>query len=138
MLALLLLCALSMQDGARELVEKLRSENLEEREEASAKLKKIGTGAIVELEKAAQDPDRDFAARVRGLIETIRIAGSLTDALKSALPGIEERLSPTDDASWTRAFLEATARDKEGRRVLPGLKATDLDPLVARALRGAA
>ncbi len=137
MIALAMVLSLTLQDGAREWVERLRSDSLEERDDAAARLRKLGRAAIPELEKAARDADGDFATRAKGVIEAIRVAESLSKTLRKAFPAVEERLATPDDAVWTRTFLAATARDGDWKRLHPELKAADVDVLAVRAIKGA-
>jgi peptidyl-prolyl cis-trans isomerase A (cyclophilin A) len=60
-----------VQRTVRELLRKLRSDQVEERDAAQKKLQDIGTPAIPELLKAAQDSDADYAARAGTLLKVI-------------------------------------------------------------------
>ena len=71
-LALVTALVLGCQEDASKWIEKLRSEQVEERERASAELKKLGNAAIPELEKVSGDRDVEVAARARTLIRMIR------------------------------------------------------------------
>src|SRR4051812_16791112 len=106
MIAPALLLALALQDPTpRALVEKLRSEDPAERDEAARKLKAIGRPAVRDLEEAARDRDVDVSSRAKRIIRVIGVAEKLTPALKTALPGIEERLA-SDGETWTTEFLK--------------------------------
>ena len=79
--------ALSMfaQDSSKEIqvwIQKLRSDRIEEREQATQELKKLGTAALPELEKVAADKDDEVAARARILLRTIRLKDMLGIELK--------------------------------------------------------
>ena len=72
----LLLCLLqSTQDNSArviaELVEKLRSERVEERDEATKKLRALGKAVLPALEEAAKDKDLELAGRARLILEGI-------------------------------------------------------------------
>jgi hypothetical protein len=75
--ALLLLCwpvAGAQEDKSRELqmwLEKLRSERIDDREQADQEIRKLGKGALPELERAAGDKDVDLSTRARTLIRLI-------------------------------------------------------------------
>jgi HEAT repeat protein len=108
--ALLLSAFQQIQDDparqARELVEKLRSDKIDEREDAEKKLKELGRAALPELEKAARSGDRELAERSRHLLKVIPIRLRLTPKVLARFPGIAERLASSDDHTWTLVFLE--------------------------------
>jgi len=128
----ILLIFLLQADSARELVERLRSETVEVREEAEARLKKLGKSAAPELEKAAKDPDREVAGRAQFLLRLLAVRDELTFALKEAFPGIEEVLVKGGDGAYGAALVRAADKDK-----FPTLNARDLEALVLPAVRGA-
>src|SRR5207253_245079 len=68
-------------------------------------------------------------SRARQLIRVIRGVDQLTPSLTKLFPELEERLGSGTDQDWTVAFLAA---------LNVGLKKEDLEPLAARAVRGAA
>jgi outer membrane lipoprotein-sorting protein len=55
-----------------ELVEKLRSESVEERDDAENQLRKLGKTNLPELEKLSRDRDPEVARRIQGILEPIR------------------------------------------------------------------
>lgn len=73
--ALLLLSTHLVQDEpavkTRELVEKLRSDKVEEREEAARQLRLLGRTAASELEKAARGGDAEVAGRAKSILQGI-------------------------------------------------------------------
>lgn len=127
------LFTLASQDPAG-LVERLRSETIEEREEAYRKLKELGPRARKELEAAAKSPDAELSARAKILLRVIELRESLSPKLLEAVPGVEDRLAQGDDAAWTQVLLDVGGRDGRARYRLWG---RDLDALAAPALRGA-
>lgn len=140
-LGLCLLSALaSTQDDpskqARDLIEKLRSDRIEDREEATRKLKDLGKLALQELEKAARNPDAEVAGRAKRIAQVIEIREQLTPNLLKILPGLEERLALGDIHTWTAALLEAVEQ-QDGRPRYPTLRREDLEPLAAPAAKGA-
>jgi hypothetical protein len=69
---LLLAAVLLMQDKRPEsLIEKLGSSNIDEREEASKELKKMGEAIRPELEKAAKSHDDEAARRAREILNSL-------------------------------------------------------------------
>jgi HEAT repeat protein len=139
MLAALLL--ISLQDDparqALDLVEKLRSDSVEERIEAEAKLRAMGKAARPALEKAQDDRDPEVVGRVRTLTRLLDLEGKIPESLRKAVPGIEERLAAGDDHTWTEVFLEiARPCTPEGADLLARRK-EDFSTLAVLALRGA-
>lgn len=115
-------------DSARELVEKLRSETVDAREDAEKKLRALGKAAAPELEKAAKDADDEVAGRAKRLLRILELGASLPPLLLKAFPGAEERLA-RGPHEWTALLLESVGHPKLG--------SAELDPLAAEAFRGA-
>jgi outer membrane lipoprotein-sorting protein len=72
---------------ARLLIEKLRSDDSKEREEASKKLLALGEASRLELERATKDPDSEVARRAGATLESIN-----AQAAKEALQDLEAKL----------------------------------------------
>jgi HEAT repeat protein len=125
---------------ARDLVEKLRSEKVEEREEATRKLKELGKQALPELSKAASSPDAEVAARAKHLLGVLEIREKLTPKLLKIMPDVDERLASNDEHSWTVVLLEAFGpKGADGGlfQRYPDLRPEDFEALAAPAIRGA-
>ncbi len=105
----ILLLLLALQDDPAAIVERLRSDRIEEREEAAQRLKEIGAPALPALEKAARDPDGEVSGRARYLLRAIGVRRHLTPGLRRSVPGIEERLAEGESAPWVEVFLDVCA-----------------------------
>jgi tetratricopeptide (TPR) repeat protein len=103
----LLLLSAGFQEEVRRLVEKLRSEKVEEREEAFSRLRELGESAASELEKAAASDDVEVATRAKALLESFTPAGTLRR--------IEERLLRRKSANVRIRVAESTAAGEEER-----------------------
>src|SRR5207237_334271 len=106
-----------------------------EREEAAAKLKKLGKQSRIALEKAKKDADPEMASRAAHLLRVITVMEMLTPSLLKEIPGIEEQLASEDEHDWTRALLRAFGPN--GALSYPGLGRSDWEPIAASAVRGA-
>jgi HEAT repeat protein len=118
-----------------QLIEQLRSARLEERDEASRKLKQIGAEALPLLEKATSDKDSEVAARARILLRFLRINSELSPQIRAAIPDAVERLASGDPEAWTRVFFQVIRLKSKGR--LQSIANGDVEYLVPKALRGA-
>lgn len=110
MIALLLSTLLQAQDDAAravpELLRKLRSDQVEERDDAQKKLQAIGAPAILALEKASRDSDADFAARALAIMKFISEEGfPLTNpgaaAMKKQAPAVYKVRFTTSQGAFT-------------------------------------
>lgn len=90
----------------RELVEKIRSVGVEDREEASRELRDLGPPAIPWLQKHVSDPDAEVAERVRMLLVAFHWTERLPAGVRRGLPGIEDRMARSR-RGWTEAFFFA-------------------------------
>ncbi len=129
------LCMFPQADGAKqaaEWVEKLRSERIEEREEAVQRLREWGKPALPLLDKATRDADAELAARAARLLEVITIDLSVTPRLRKLRADIADRILAKDAAVCARVFLEAAEREKN-----PEINREDLEPLALLAFQGA-
>ena len=125
---------LALQDPpetVRRLIDDVRSEKADVREEARRRLKELGRRAAPALEKAAKDPDPEVAASAQSLLRVLAIADQLPAKLKKAVPGLEDRLA-VDKHAWTVAFLELLKNLSN-----TDLETEDLECLAAPALQGA-
>jgi HEAT repeat protein len=128
MLSLIVALLVERQD-IHELIEQLRSDQVEEREEAARTLKDLGRPILPALERASRDQDPEVAARVRQLSRAIQGIEGLTPHFAQSFPELEKKLASGDPREWTRAFLTATRAS---------LTPEDVGPLAARAVLGAA
>jgi HEAT repeat protein len=136
-MSLLLATMLLLQDKtAEQLIDKLRSDKVEEREEAARKLKEMGKAALPELEKARGDKDPEVASRARYLVEVAALREKLSPYLRNVLPGVEDRLAAGGHA-WTEVLLEVMRKDKKGERKYPDLQKDDLNHLAGPGVREA-
>src|SRR6476646_8421631 len=103
---LVLLCfpqdSASKEAGA--LIEKLRSGRVEERVQATERLKEMGKAALPELEKAREDKDPEVAKRVLHLIQVAALREKLSPNLLKFNPRLEDRLAEGGHA-WTEVLL---------------------------------
>jgi HEAT repeat protein len=130
---LLLALLLATQDDPARLSELLRSDRLEEREDAARRLKQLEKAAVPALTRLSADPDTETAGRARQILAAIDLRGRLGPALLAAMPGLDDRLAGADDRQWTLALRDAVAR----LRPKGPLRAADLEALAGPALRGA-
>lgn len=96
-----------LSSRARPLIEKLRSERIEEREDALRELRKLGRDVLPLLRKMAQDPELEFAGRVQTAIRAI----DLREKLKA-----EARDTGTLDAASIADWISM----ESGRRLFSG------------------
>ena len=136
-MALLVLATVLLQEPTPEqLIERLRSDSFEERNVAARALKELGNDAIPNLNAALKDKDQEVVYRVRQLLQSITVRKLLTPNLLRTVVDIEDRISPTDDHTWTVEFLRTIGRRREGKPY-PGLRHEDLEAVLLPALRGA-
>jgi hypothetical protein len=134
----LLFLGLLAQDPVRDLVEKLGSDSLEEREAALEKLRTIGKPALPELEKAAKGRDPEAADRAKYLLRLIPIQEQMPARLLQLMPGLVQRFVLDDPHSWTQLLIDAM-HEEMAHRVEKGedlFKPGDLDGIVLPAFRG--
>jgi HEAT repeat protein len=120
----------------RQLIEKLGSDRVEEREEATQRLKNLGKQVIAELTQASKDSDAEIASRIKKIIRTIENKELCTSAVRQALPGIEDQLAEEDLHNWTQAFFDLT-EERQARLRFPFLRREDIQRLAPHALSGA-
>jgi len=132
------LLALGLQDGGRikDLIEKLRSDEVAARDEAAKALKELGKAAVPALEEAAKSTDAEVASRAKALLKAIELRAKLPPGLLAWRGDIDEQLAAGGDAAATRLLLEAVETDDEGDYLHAALWREDLDPIAEAALRG--
>ena len=130
----------ALQDSTgeiRSLIDKLGSDRIEVREDATQKLKALGEAAKPALEAATQSDNAEVAARSRRLIRYLEVRPLVTAGLLKAIPNAPDRLAASSKA-WADVLLEATAfvPKTTGLR-FPFLVKRDLEFLAAPALKHA-
>ncbi len=129
---LMLLLLLVLQTGpARDLVEKLRSDKVEERDDAARKLKAMGPAAVDELRKV--EKEIDLAAH---LLKVIALALEIPE-LTRRFPGWEERLVSMGPAGWIELLRKTTKYVEDEPLIIDTLPLKERNLLVTRALAGA-
>jgi Tol biopolymer transport system component len=111
-----LLLLILLQDPAP-LVEKLRSDDLEERAKAAESLRKLGKAAVAPLEKAAKSGDADLASRAKAVLDEIRFA---TVGRIACFWGAEVIVYDPVDRSCTKAVKAYQDTYWRGIEWLPG------------------
>jgi HEAT repeat protein len=138
---LLLAITIFIQDDPAKLIEKLRSDSVEEREEAAKRLADIGRAAFPVLEKAVKDPDREVAARAVRIRRVIDLREALSPELRKRYLGIEGRLD-ADPHAATQVFIDLPIltpdRDEDpNQEHLDPFPVSDLKLLARPAVQGA-
>ncbi|MBI2931604.1 MAG: HEAT repeat domain-containing protein, partial [Planctomycetes bacterium] len=129
-------CCLAAQTDLSALIEKLKSDAIEEREAAVGELKKLGPSAVPALEKAVAEGEPEVKAQLEWVCRVITLRETLPANLLKEMQGIEDRLAGTDAHAWTEAMFEALREDESGKRIHPTLGRRELDALVGGAVRG--
>src|SRR6185295_1793204 len=112
-LVVMLVLAAAQDDSsrpARDWIEKLRSQNAQEREAATRRLRDLGTSALPDLEKASKDADPEVAARASFLARLIGVRSTLTPRFLAVMTGVDERIARGATHAWKEAFEEGFAK----------------------------
>ena len=128
---------------ARELVEQLRSDSVEERERAGNELRKLGKAAVPELKKAARSKNAELASQARELLRVLDSAHKLLEELEADTLEVQWRaakalrkLSPVDHIPDLIELLEKPGARWFAASVLSGFpmegRSEDLIRLVLR------
>jgi|SRR5882672_2507486 len=117
---------------ARELVEKLGSDRVEDREEAVRRLKQLGYPSIPFLEDAIQSHDPEVSERAARVLRVLKIRQLLTPRLVKVFPELEERLASGTDRTWMQVLVEARDGEKSAK---VSWSSEDLAPFIGPALR---
>jgi HEAT repeat protein len=120
------------------LLEKLGSESIEDREEATRRLVGMGNVVVPQLEKALSNGTLDTSGRIRTILLRIKVRSQVTPHLLQALPDLEGRLAVQDRHVWTIAFLELAAGIVRRNAASRDLTSGDLESLAPQALQSAA
>jgi len=129
----LLILMLVQGDRARELIERLRSDDADQRNQATLALKKLGKEAVPRLEIAARDPDLEVASRARSALNAIAFLGRIPSRFSAAFPGVEDRLMVGEDRVAAELLSQAAVKLDEGAAVL---RVDDLQWIAPAAVRG--
>ena len=92
------------QDKVLDLVERLGSENIEERERATGALKALGKDALPVLRKASRERVGEIAARASDLVRWIEVQLLLTPTIKDLFPDLEKELLERKPKLWWSVF----------------------------------
>jgi HEAT repeat protein len=137
-LAVLLFLVPPQDDAARirELVEKLGSEVLLERESAMEELKKTGLAAGPELRKAANEADAGRATLAKKLLRRVEVLELVGTGFLREFPNAPDKLAYGAESEWAGYFLAAHSKlGDDARRYV--LAREEFAGLAGRALRGA-
>jgi hypothetical protein len=126
-----------VRDEAEAQLERLKSNEPKEREDATRTLKSLGRRARPALLKAVSDADLEVSAVAKLLLTRLGALDRVTPALLRAMPGLEERLLEGSDHDWTESFFRLSALLEDPQRSGDLLRAEDLEALVKRAFQGA-
>ena len=98
---------------AKNLVRKLGSDSISERDDAARALRELGPAALPILDSLSKDSDPEVAARIGRVQRAIRVRQDLTPRFREAVPTAEARLIDGSDEAWTPVFHEWEAKERE-------------------------
>jgi len=131
----LLLATGPQSESVRELIEKLDSDGLEDRQKAADELVKRGDSALPELRRASQPNSPEHLLLVRRLIRRIVLGPEASAKFTKLNLGLDESMAWELDHTWTEFFIEVTG-SPGGQKLHPELTGADLSPFLATAVRG--
>lgn len=117
-LLLALLCCLPSQDAVDDLVQKLRSDRIEERDAAARKLAERGAEARPALEELKKDSDRELSARAGAILAELdnreRVRKFLLPAKRATLTVASMTLEDAAAAAFVPFGVTARVRERLG------------------------
>ena len=107
-IAVALIVWLFQDPSIDDLIRRLDSDSLQEREDAQRKIRARGRDALPQLEKASQGAAPEVASRAKRLVELVKISEreQLTPDILTELPGLDEKLLSLGDQAWVQVFLD--------------------------------
>lgn len=123
-------------ERAEELIDRLRSPDIQVREEAHRRLIRSGTSAMPALRAAMSDNEAEVAGRATEILKMLELDASLSPAFRAANPGAAELLAHGSNRLWFETLRRAVGRDPN-RTPLKGVQRSDLEVLILQAARAA-
>lgn len=118
---------------ARRLIDFLRSDSLERRDEAFRRLEEMGARAAPELERVKGDGDPEVARRVAWLLRLLDVQRKAPARLREMFPGVERRIA---SGQWEEVLGQAARSLESGTWIHPRLGWTEAEYLVRGVLSG--
>lgn len=116
-LATLLICV-SQDPSMDELIRRLGSDRVQERDDAQRRLKALGRAALPSIEKAAKRADPEVAARAKRLVDLVLLIEreKLTPEVLVDLPDLDEKMLSLGESACLPIFLDRAAQGEKALR----------------------